>query len=91
MTIQVSAKFHGTFYPFVHADSASLELKDRASLKDLIEMLKVKFGKPFADQAAKLDYLVIFVNNTEYRQLQGLQTILADGDVVTLGHVVAGG
>ncbi len=91
MTINVNVKFHGTFYPIVHADSATLELEDQATVEGLCEALKKRFGKPFAEQIEKLDYLVIFVNNTEYRQLQGLKTKLVDGDVVTLGHVVAGG
>jgi molybdopterin converting factor small subunit len=91
MTIRVNVKFHGTFYPTVHVDSTLLEFTNQATVADLFEMLKDEFGKPFAEQAAKLDYLVVFVNNTEYRQLQGLQTPLSDGDVVTLGHVVAGG
>lgn len=92
MTIRVNVKFHGTFYPIVHTDSTTLELADQqATVQALCESLKTQFGKPFAEQIAKLDYLIIFVNNTEYRQLQGLQTKLVNGDVVTLGHVVAGG
>lgn len=91
MTIHVNVKFHGTFYPIVHLDSTVVELEDQATVQGLFESLKLRFGGPFAKQVAKLDYLIIFVNNTEYRQLQGLQTKLADRDVVTLGHVIAGG
>jgi len=91
LTIHVNAKFHGTFYSVVGTDSLILELQDNSTLRDFLTALESKFGEGFAKHTARLDYLVIFVNDKEYRQLNVLQTRLSDGDVVTLGHVVGGG
>jgi molybdopterin converting factor small subunit len=91
LTIHVKAKFHGTFYSVVGTDSLPVELDDRRTLQDLLEILEAKFGQAFAEHTKRLDYLVIFVNDKEYRQLHGLRTELSEGDVVTLGHVVGGG
>ena len=91
MVISINVKFHGTFYPLVKTDSVLLELENGATVSDAFEALKTEFGKDFAEHMKRLDYLVIFVNDTEYRQLQGLKTVLSEGDTLTLGHVVAGG
>jgi len=91
LTIQVNAKFHGTFYSVVGTESLSLKLQDNSTLRGFLTTLENKFGEAFAKHTARLDYLMIFVNEKEYRQLDGLDTKLSDGDVVTLGHVVGGG
>jgi len=84
-------KFHGTFYSVVGTDSLTVELNDSPTLQDLLTALDAKFGQAFAEHTKRLDYLVMFVNDKEYRQLQGLKTRLSEGDGVTLGHVVGGG
>jgi molybdopterin converting factor small subunit len=91
MTIKVTVKFHATFYPTVKTDSIDLTLPERSTLCDALSAMEKKFGKDFAEHTRRLDYLIIFVNNTEYRQLQGSRTALHEGDILTLGHVVAGG
>ena len=91
MTIKVKVKFHATFYPTVKTDSIDLALQDGATVSDALSAMEKKFGKDFAEHTQRLDYLIIFVNNTEYRQLQASKTILHEGDLLTLGHVVAGG
>ena len=91
MVIEINVKFHGTFYPLVKTDSIQLELKNGATVSDAFAALETKFGKEFAEHTKRLDYLIIYVNDTEYRQLQGLNTVLSQGDKLTLGHVIAGG
>ncbi len=91
MTIHVRVKFHGTFYSVVGTDTLTVELNDQSTLHDLLAALEEKFGQAFREHATRLDYLVMFVNDKEYRQLEGLKTRLSEGDVVTLGHVVGGG
>ena len=91
MVIAINVKFHGTFYPVVKTDSVQLELENGATVSDAFAALERRFGKDFAEHTKRLDYLIIFVNDTEYRQLQGLKTVLSEGDKLTLGHVIAGG
>jgi molybdopterin converting factor small subunit len=91
LTINVKVKFHGTFYSVVGTDSLMFKLDDSPTLQDLLTALEAKFGQAFAEHTKRLDYLVMFVNDKEYRQLQGLRTRLSEGDVITLGHVVGGG
>ena len=91
LTIHVKVKFHGTFYSVVGADSLTVELTDGSTIQDLLTALETKFGQAFAEHTKRLDYLIMFVNDKEYRQLQGLKTRLSEGDGVTLGHVVGGG
>lgn len=91
MTIRVGVKFHGTFYPIVKTDSLTLELPEGATVRDAFLALETQFGKEFAEQTLRLEYMMVFVNDTEYRQLQGTKTVLREGDSLTLGHVVAGG
>lgn len=91
LTINVRVKFHGTFYSVVGTDSLMFKLNDSPTLQDLLTALEAKFGQAFAEHTKRLDYLVMFVNDKEYRQLQGLRTRLSEDDVITLGHVVGGG
>lgn len=91
MVISINVKFHGTFYAVVKTDSLQLELENGATVSDAFVALERRFGKEFAEHTKRLDYLIIFVNDTEYRQLQGVKTVLSQGDELTLGHVIAGG
>jgi len=89
--LKIRVKFLGTFFSVVNTDAIDLELMDGATVSDAFSALKRKFGKAFGEHAERLDYLMVFVNNVEYRQLQGQETILRQGDSLTLGHVAAGG
>ena len=91
MAVRIKVKFHGTFYPIVKTDSVDLELGGGSTVSDAFSALEKRFGKEFAEHTRRLDYLIIFVNDVEYRQLQGLKTVLSNGDQLTVGHVVAGG
>jgi len=91
LEVRIKVKFHGTFYPIVKTDSVDLELGAGSTVGDVLLALEKRFGKEFAEHTRRLDYLIIFVNDVEYRQLQGLKTVLSNGDQLTVGHVVAGG
>jgi len=91
LTVRVRVKFHGTFYSIVGTDSLPVQLDKNPTLQDLLATLEAKFGEALAEHTRRLDYLMIFVNDKEYRQLQGLQTRLSEGDLITVGHIVGGG
>ena len=68
-----------------------LEVPNNTDVHKLLEILKNRFGEKFSKHVKILEYLMIFINDANYRQLQGLKTKLNDGDTVTIGHMVAGG
>ena len=86
----VKVKFLGTFHNIVPREELKLEIKDGATLRDLLKELE-KFGEELSKHLQKLEYLVIFVNDQEYRTLKGLDTRLKEGDKIAIGHILAGG
>jgi len=68
-----------------------LDVPSNTDVHKLLEILENRVGEKFSKHVKILEYLMIFINDTNYRQLQGLKTKLNDGDVVTIGHIAAGG
>ena len=89
--VKVKVKFLSTFHSVVDTDELDLEVPDQTNLGKLLEILSRKFGEGLAEHFRKLDYLMIFINDSEYRGLKGLDTLIRNGDKVIIGHVVAGG
>ncbi len=74
-----------------------IELKDTASVCDLLSLLAEKYGAPFKkavyepkDLALKAHY-ILSINGLLLNQLSGIETKLKDGDRVILMPVVTGG
>jgi molybdopterin converting factor small subunit len=88
---KVRIKFLSTFRDVVAASDVELDIVNETTLGQLLEILSKKFGERLSGHFEKLDYLVIFINNVEYRGLNGLKTPLRDGDNVIIGHILAGG
>jgi MoaD family protein len=74
-----------------------IQLKDDASLVDLLSMLAEKHGDAFKKSVYEpedLDlkpYYILSVNGVILNQLNGLETALKDGDHLTFLPVVTGG
>jgi MoaD family protein len=74
-----------------------VELKDDASLIDLLSMLAEKHGEPFKksvyepEDADLKPYYILSVNGVLLNQLNGLETTLKDGDRLMFMPVVTGG
>jgi molybdopterin converting factor small subunit len=74
------------------ADNMVLEVPDDVDLDSVLSALEAKFGAQFTEHIrGHLNYCVIYINNSDYRQLQGLKTKIKDGDNIIIGHVIAGG
>jgi molybdopterin converting factor small subunit len=75
-----------------NADNMVLEVPDDVDLDRVLSALEAKFGAQFTEHIrGHLNYCVIYINNSDYRQLQGLKTKIKDGDNIIIGHVIAGG
>ena len=74
-----------------------VELKDDASLIDLLSMLADKHGEPFKKSVYEpkdsdlKPYYILSVNGVLLNQLSGLETALKDGDRLIFMPVVTGG
>ena len=69
-----------------------LEFPRNADLDHVLGLLEKRFGEKFSEHVRQhLDYVVIYINNSPFRQLKGLRTIINDGDTIIIGHVLAGG
>jgi len=88
--LQIKIKFLATFHD-IGVEKMDLEVPNNTDIGRLLEILKNRFGEKFSKHVKILEYLMIFINDVNYRQLQGLKTKLNDGDVVTIGHILAGG
>jgi molybdopterin converting factor small subunit len=88
---KIRIKFLSTFRDVVSTNSTELDVPSQITLGELLDLLSKKFGEGLSEHFRKLDYLMIFINNVEYRGLKGLDTQLKNGDNVTIGHILAGG
>jgi len=85
-------KFLSTFHEVTGAESVELDFSDNADLDHILHLLEEKFGRKFSEHVRQhLDYVVIYINNLSFRQLDGLKTVINDGDRIIIGHVLAGG
>lgn len=74
----------------------SFEFQDKVTVMDLIKVLSNSFGQKFNLEVLDADGLPkktvkIFVNGRDIEFLDGLSTILKDGDEVALIPPIAGG
>lgn len=88
--MRIKIRFLSTFHE-IRAENIDLEVPPDTSVLKLLEILKEKFGENFSNLVKIPDYLMIFINDVNCRQLQGFETRLKEGDRVTLGHILAGG
>ena len=74
-----------------------VQMKDDASLVDLLSMLAEKHGDPFKESIYEpkepdlKPYYILSVNGILLNQLNGLETPLKDGDHLVFMPVVTGG
>jgi molybdopterin converting factor small subunit len=85
-------KFLSTFFDVTKTKNTKLSFPNGADLNYLLNLMTKKFGPKFSEHVREhLEYVMIFVNSIDYRQLKGLETKIFDGDTITMGHVLGGG
>jgi len=83
------------------AKGINLDLPKETNVQELLKVLRLDYGLPenFKTAVGSLKLLdgdmpvglLVLVNGHNIRQLQGLDTILADGDIISLFPPAAGG
>jgi molybdopterin synthase sulfur carrier subunit len=75
----------------------TVELTDHASVRDLLSLMKARWGKELAGNLFEagtgrlIPHVRVMVNGRQIEFLKGLDTPLSDGDEVLILPLVAGG
>jgi len=81
-----------TFHELTGIESIDLEFPNNSDIDQILRLLEGRFGPKFSEHVRQhLDYVVIYVNNLSFRELDGLKTVINNGDNVIMGHIIAGG
>ena len=88
---KVKEKFLGTFHSVVDRQNIEIEITSSVRLNEVLKILVNKLGEGLAEHFKRIDDLMIFINNVEYRKLKGLNTQVKAGDNIIIGHILAGG
>jgi MoaD family protein len=98
LTLKVKVEYLGHIKNILGSKrQEEIEIKDPASIADLLMLLSKKYGEPFKKavyESGGLDVKSNFmatVNGYLLNQLKGVETKLKNGDRVTLMPVVSGG
>jgi sulfur-carrier protein len=78
-----------------HTNDEAVVQTDGATIRDLIEELSGRFpefkAKVVADDGNLHRFINVYANDEDIRYLQGLDTKVSDGDVISILPAVAGG
>ncbi len=89
---EVEIKFLSTFFGMTKTDKVKLSIPENTDIDSMLTIIEPEVGHETIEHIrSHLDYIVIAVNNIDYRQLQGLKTVIKEGDKLVIGHVIAGG
>ncbi len=93
----VSIKIIGSAGSLFDSPSYTVEVKPGMTMRELLAWLSRHAGVDFAGAVYDIhtdkmnEYIVVFVNTKEIRTLDGLDTKLKEGDVITVLPPMAGG
>lgn len=95
--MKVKVEFLGHVRNLIGNDKEEIEIREGASITDLLMMLSEKYGESFrkavyekSSADVKSNY-IITVNGYLLNQLQGIETKLKHGDHIILLPIVSGG
>jgi len=95
--LKVTVDYVGSAKPALGLKAEQVELKDNASVLDLLNLLAEKHGENFTTQVFEpkdsdlKPYYILAVNGLLTNQLNDMETKLKDGDRVIFMPVVSGG
>jgi MoaD family protein len=93
---KIQVDFLSTLSIFTREKRVEIPIPEGSNIRAVLQILHQKYGK---EQGARIfDYhgalspvLVILLNGTDIRRLDGVDTLLTNGDVVVFLPVIAGG
>lgn len=96
--MKVKVEYVGHIHNIIgSAHEEEIEIKEKASVADLLMLLSEKYGEPFKKAIyqtgvadVKPNYMIT-VNGYLLNQLKGIETKLKSGDLVALLPIVSGG
>ena len=95
--MKVEVRYLGYIKNLLKRDKDSFELREGASISDLMSLLAEKYGEPFKKEVYETGMedlktgFVLTVNGTLMGQLNGIKTKLREGDEVSLMSLATGG
>ena len=94
MTKTIEIKFLTRFLEIT--GERTTQIDDVNKISDLIDVLIKKYGEEFKeilwdDKGNLRDYLKVMLNGEDVRDIDGLDTLLKDGDQVVMFQTIAGG
>jgi len=95
--LKVKVRYFTTLRELAGAKEEELEIEDRSSLAQLIEMVSLKYGEEAFNYlhdkiTGRIDpSLKFLVNGVDVRRLQGFETRLKEGDIVAVIPAIGGG
>jgi len=93
--ILITVRFYGVAYDIVKKREQGFILDKKSSILDLLKFM-IKFYPCmhdfiFDENSEFRDYFSISVNNVDIRGMNGVNTLLKDGDIVYLMPPIGGG
>ncbi len=95
--MKVEVRYLGYIKNLLKRDKDSFELREGASISDLMNLLAEKYGESFKKEVYETGMedlktgFVLTVNGTLMGQLNGIKTKLREGDEVSLMSLATGG
>lgn len=92
--MRVRLRLYGALKAAVGSREVELELAEGTELRELSPLLRSRCGEELfhlLGEQAPFGRLRVLINGRDHFTLQGLETVLVDGDTVTLMPLIAGG
>ena len=94
--MEVDVKFYAMLREATGKKVETVVLPEKSSVGDLINLLVERYGDRFGyyvydKQKRVRDYLSFMLNGVNVNSLSGFETLLSDGDVVSLLPPIGGG
>lgn len=92
--MNIKVRFYGVAYEQTGVREWYPELLDGSTVEDLLDLLVAEYPELkelVFEEAVFRDYLAISINNVDILGLEGVHTVLTEGDVVFVMPPIGGG